>query len=159
MNFRKWDLKKDYPTIIEWCKKRNWDLPIPKKLLASEGIVVEEDSMICVAMLYVDKESGFSYMYGIFSDPDASKIKLFKAMKICVDEMINLAKSKKLNFLYTTTGETALHRLYEKHSELKNCEDNLKSYVINLDREEYNDLDWISGDRLDNLWEKNGQGT
>ena len=80
-------------------------------------------------------------------------------MKLCVDEMINLAKSKKLNFLYTTTGETALHRLYEKHSKLKNCEDNLKSYVINLDREEYNDLDWISGDRLDNLWEKNGQGT
>ena len=156
MNFRKWNLKKDYPIIIEWCKKRNWDLPIPKELLASEGIVVEEDQIICAAVLYIDQESGFSYMYGIFSDPGTSKIKLFRAMKICVDEMINLAKSKKLNFLYTTTGETALHRLYENHSELKNCEDNLKSYVINLDREEYNDLDWISEDRPDNLWEKNG---
>ena len=156
MNFRKWNLKKDYPIIIEWCKKRKWDLPIPKKLLASEGIVVEEDQIICAAVLYIDQESGFSYMYGIFSDPGTSKIKLFRAMKICIDEMVNLAKSKKLKFLYTTTGETALHRLYEKHSKLKNCEDNLKSYVINLDREEYNDLDWISEDRPDNLWEKNG---
>ena len=88
MNFRKWNLKKDYPIIIEWCKKRKWDLPIPQKLLASEGIVVEEDSLLCVAVLYIDKESGFSYMYGIFSDPDANKIKLFRAMKLCVDEMI-----------------------------------------------------------------------
>ena len=157
MNFRKWNGKKDYPTIVEWCNKRDWDLPIPKELLASEGIVVEEDSMICVAVLYIDKESGFSYMYGIFSNPDVGKIKLFKAMKVCIDEMINLAKSKKLNFLYTTTGETALHQLYEKHSKLKKCEDNLKSYVIRLDEEKYNNLDWISEDRPDNLWGKNGK--
>ena len=151
MNFRKWNLKKDYPTIVEWCKKRKWDLPIPKELLASEGIIVEEDQTICAAVLYIDKESGFSFMYGIFSDPDAGKMKLFKAMKICVDEIITLAKSKKLNFLYTLTGETALHQLYEKHSDLKKCEENLKSYVINLDKKKYNDLDWISEDRSDNL--------
>ena len=157
MQTRKWNIKKDYPFISDWCKKRNWDLPIPKELLASEGIVVEEDQIICAAVLYIDQESGFSYMYGIFSDPGTSKIKLFRAMKICIDEMVNLAKSKKLKFLYTTTGETALHRLYEKHSKLKNCEDNLKSYVIRLDEEKYNDLDWISEDRPDNLWGKNGK--
>ena len=152
MKFRKWNVKKDYPVISEWCKKRNWDLPIPKELLAFKGIVVEEEKIICAAVLYTDKETGFGYMYGIFSDPEVNKIKLFKAMKVCINEIINLARNKKLKFLYTTTGEKALHRLYEKHSDMKHCEDNLKSYVINLDKEKYADLDWISENRPDNLW-------
>ena len=35
---------------------------------------------------------------------------------------------------------------------MKHCESNLKSYIINLDKEKYNDLDWISENRVDNLW-------
>ena len=65
MKFRKWNVKKDYPVISEWCKKRNWDLPIPKELLAFKGIVVEEEKIICAAVLYTDKETGFAGLYGI----------------------------------------------------------------------------------------------
>ena len=75
MNFRKWNLKKDYPTIVEWCNKRDWDLPIPKELLASEGIVVEDEYMICVAVLYTDKESGFASSIGFLYCSNASLMK------------------------------------------------------------------------------------
>ena len=37
---------------------------------------------------------------------------------------------------------------------MKHCEDNLKSYVINLDKEKYADLDWISENRPDYKLEK-----
>ena len=156
MNVRKWDLKKDYPTIIEWCKKNRWDIAFPEGVLPPKGIVVEEKEMICAAGLYTDAGSILGFMYGIFSNPDVSKFKLFKAMKMCVDEIYKLAKEYNLGLIYTMTGEKALHRLYEDHLNMKCCENNLKSYIINLDKEKYNDLDWISENRPDNLWEKNG---
>ena len=155
MNVRKWDLKKDYPTIIEWCKKNRWDIAFPEGVLPPKGIVVEEKEMICAAGLYTDKGSTLGVMYGIFSNPDISKFKLFKAMKMCVNEIYKLAKENNLGLVYTVTGERALHRLYENHLNIKGCENNLKSYIINLDEEKYNDLDWISEDRPDNLWTKN----
>ena len=160
MNVRKWDLKKDYAVICEWCKKNRWDITFPKGVLPPKGIVVEEEEeeeMICAAGLYTDEGSILGFMYGIFSNPDVSKLKLFKAMKMCVDEIYKLAKENNLGLVYTVTGEKTLHRLYEKHLNIKCCENSLKSYIINLDEEKYNDLDWISEDRPDNLWGKNGQ--
>ena len=91
-------------------------------------------------------------MYGIFSNPKINKIKLFKAMKLCVNEIKQLAKNNGIEILFTVTSEKVLQRLYEKHLDIKHCESNLKSYIINLDKEKYNDLDWISENRADNLW-------
>ena len=152
MQVRKWDLKKDYPVICEWCKKHRWDLPFPEGVLPPKGIVVEEKEIICAAGLYIDKASILGFMYGIFSDPDTSKLKLFKAMKLCVNEIYKLAKECNLGLVYTMTGEKALHKLYENHLNIKCCENNLKSYIINLDEKKYADLDWISENRPDNLW-------
>ena len=157
MNVRKWDLKKDYAVICEWCKKNRWDIAFPEGVLPPKGIVVEEKEMICAAGLYTDEGSILGFMYGIFSNPDVSKLKLFKAMKMCVDEIYKLAKENNLGLVYTVTGEKTLHRLYERHLNIKCCENYLKSYIINHDEEKYNDFDWISEDRPDNLWGKNGK--
>ena len=91
-------------------------------------------------------------MYGVFSYPDINKIRLFKAMKMCVDEIYKLAKEYNLGLIYTMTREKTLHRLYENHLNMKRCESDLKSYIINLDKKKYADLDWISENRPDNLW-------
>ena len=152
MYSRKWDLESDYSIICQWCKEFNWDLPIPKDILPPNGIVITDNDPICIAFLYKDQYSKFGFMYGIFSNPKISKIKLFRAMKLCVNEIKQLAKNNGIKIIYTVTGEKVLQRLYEKHLDIKYCESNIKSYIINLDKEKYNDLDWISENRADNLW-------
>ena len=152
MYSRKWDLESDYSVICQWCKEFNWDLPVPKDVLPPNGIVITDNDPICIAFLYKDQYSKFGFMYGIFSNPKTSKIKLFRAMKLCVNEIKQLAKNNGIKIIYTVTGEKVLQRLYEKHLDIKYCESNIKSYIINLDKEKYNDLDWISENRADNLW-------
>jgi|TARA_B100002003_G_scaffold172407_1_gene160369 hypothetical protein len=152
MYSRKWDLESDYSVICQWCKEFNWDLPVPKDVLPPNGIVITDNDPICIAFLYKDQYSKFGFMYGIFSNPKISKIKLFRAMKLCVNEIKQLAKNNGIKIIYTVTGEKVLQRLYEKHLDIKYCESNIKSYIINLDKEKYNDLDWISENRADNLW-------
>ena len=144
MQVRKWDLKKDYPVICEWCKKHRWDLPFPEGVLPPKGIVVEEKEMICAAGLYIDKQSKFGYMYGIFSRPRTGKIKLFKAMKMCVEGIKKQATKNKLSLVYTITGENALHKLYGKHMGIKMCENNINSYIMDVQKNKYKNLDWIS---------------
>ena len=144
MQARKWDLDKDYPILSDWCKKRNWDTPMPKEVLPVRGVVIEDSikQVICAAGLYIDKESKFGYMYGIFSRPKTGKIKLFKAMKMCVEEIKKQAIKNKLSFVYTITGENALHKLYGKHMGMHLCENNINSYIMDLKNN--NNLDWIS---------------
>ena len=140
MNKRRWQLNKDYPTLEHWFKLHKWDSPIPKNILPELGIIIED---ICAAGLYTDKSSKLGYIYGIFSNPKIPKIKLFKSMLLCLNEIKTLAKELNLNFLYTTTAESSLHKLYTKILKINNCESNLKAYIIDLNNSNIN-LDWIS---------------
>jgi len=148
MNSRRWHLNEDYPTLERWFKLHKWDSPIPKNILPELGIIIED---ICAAGLYTDKSSKLGYMYGIFSNPKIPKIKLFKSMLLCLNEIKTLAKELNLNFLYTTTAESSLHKLYTKILKINNCESNLKAYIIDLNNSNIN-LDWIS----ENKETKNG---
>ena len=142
MQVKKWNLTKDYSTISKWCKQHKWDLSIPKEMLPPLGVMVSEKEKICAAGLYVDKKAKFGFMYGLFSNPKTGKIKLFKAMKLCVDEIKKQAIKNKLSFVYTITGENALHKLYSKHMGMHLCENNINSYIMDLKNN--NNLDWIS---------------
>jgi len=144
MQIKKWDLSKDYPIISKWCKDRKWDLSIPKEMLPPLGIIVSDVKKICAAGLYIDKKAKFGFMYGLFSNPKIGKIKLFKAMKLCIQEIEKQAIKNKLGLVYTITGESSLDKLYTKHMGMITCENNVKSYVINLNKNKYKNLDWIS---------------
>ena len=140
MNKRRWQLNKDYPTLEYWFKLHKWDSPIPKNILPERGVIIED---ICAAGLYTDTSSKLGFMYGIFSNPNIPKIKLFKAMKICFNEINKIANELNLNYIYTVTAEKSLHKLYNKILKLNNCESNLKAYIIDLNKLN-NNLDWIS---------------
>ena len=142
MQVRKWNVKKDYPSILKWCNQRDWDSPIPQETLPAVGVMVTDREDICAAGLFVDKTSKLGFMWGIFSNPKTSKIKLFKAMKMCVEEIKKQAIKNKLSFVYTITGEKALHKLYGKHIGMHLCESNINSYIMNLKNNK--NLDWIS---------------
>ena len=142
MQVRKWNVKKDYPSILKWCNQRDWDSPIPQETLPAIGVIVTDKEDICAAGLFVDKTSKLGFMWGIFSNTKTSKIKLFKAMKMCVEEIKKQATKNKLSFVYTITGEKALHKLYGKHIGMHLCESNINSYIMNLKNNK--NLDWIS---------------
>ena len=105
------------------------------------GIVIDQDP-ICAAGLFVDKTSKLGFMWGIFSNPKTGKIKLFKAMKMCVEGIKKQAIKNKLSFVYTITGENALHKLYGKHMGMHLCENNINSYIMSFKNNK--NLDWIS---------------
>jgi len=144
MQSRKWNLTKDYSVISKWCKAHKWDLAIPKEMLPLQGVMVLEKENICAAGLYIDKKAKFGFMYGLFSNPKTSKIKLFKAMKMCLQEIENQALKNKLGLVYTITGEASLDKLYTKYMGMQPCENKVKSYVMNLNKKKYKNLDWIS---------------
>ena len=144
MQSKKWNLKKDYSVISKWCKEHKWDLAIPKEMLPPLGIIISEQDNICAAGLYIDKKAKFGFMYGVFSNPKINKLKLFKAMKMCMQEIKKQAIKNKLGLVYTITGEPALDKLYTKYMSMQICENTVKSYVMNLNKTKYKNLDWIS---------------
>ena len=144
MQARKWNVKKDYPFISEWCKQRDWDSSIPQEILPAVGVIVVDQDPICAAGLFVDKTSKLGFMWGIFSNPKTGKIKLFKAMKMSVEGIKKQATKNKLSVVYTITGENALHKLYGKHMGIKMCENNINSYIMDVQKNKYKNLDWIS---------------
>ena len=46
MNYRFWNLDKDYSILEGWCKERNWESNIPKEMLPPQGIIVEDKDTI-----------------------------------------------------------------------------------------------------------------
>jgi|TARA_Y100000310_G_scaffold239614_1_gene243292 hypothetical protein len=144
MKYRFWNLDKDYTILEEWCKERNWESNIPKEMLPPQGIIVEDEDNICALGLYLNEKVKFGYMYGIFSNPKISKIKLYRAMKLSLEAVKELAHSKGIEIIITHTAEKALEKLYTKYGDMKLVEQNVNQYIMNLNKNKYKNLDWIS---------------
>ncbi len=144
MKYRLWNLDQDYPILEKWCKARNWESKIPKEMLPPQGIIVEDKQPICALGLYLNEQVKFGYMYGIFSNPDIGKMTLFKAMKMSLRAVKELASSKNIEMIITHTAEKALEKLYTNHGDMELVENNVNQYVMNLNKEKYKNLDWIS---------------
>ena len=144
MKYRFWNLDKDYTILEKWCKERNWESNIPKEMLPPQGIIVEDEDNICALGLYLNEKVKFGYMYGIFSNPKISKIKLYRAMKLSLEAVKELAHSKGIEIIITHTAEKALEKLYTKYGDMKLVEQNVNQYIMNLNKDKYINLDWIS---------------
>ena len=146
MKYRVWDLDQDYPILEKWCKEHEFDSVMPKEMLPPQGIIVEDEEPICALGLYLNPEVKFGYMYGIFSNPATGKIKLFKAMKMSLQGVKELAKTVGVELIITHTAEKALEKLYTRHGDMKLVEKNVNQYIMNLNEEKYENLHWISDD-------------
>ncbi len=144
MKYRFWNLDKDYTILEEWCKERNWESSIPKEMLPPQGIIIEDKDPICALGLYLNEKVKFGYMYGIFSNPQIGKMKLYRAMKMSLEAVRELASKKGIEIIITHTAEKALETLYTKHGNMKLVEENVNQYIMNLNEEKYKNLDWIS---------------
>jgi len=151
MKYRVWNLDQDYPILENWCKERKWQSEIPKEMLPPQGIIVEDEEPICALGLYLNEKVKFGYMYGIFSNPKIGKVTLFKAMKMSLQGVKELASTNGIEVIITHTAEEALEKLYTRHGDMELVEKNVNQYIMNLNKEKYKDLDWISSEEISKI--------
>lgn len=146
MQHRKWDREKDYDTLVSWWKA--WEFGVvPRECLPPDGIMVEEDGRpLCAGGLYIGLGTDFAFMEWIVTDKHAEAKKVHQALRICIDKLIDLGKSKGMKLIYTATKEQALQKRYEKYHNLVLTESDVKTFVRDLDGKYLNDLTWISDD-------------
>jgi hypothetical protein len=146
MQDRTWNRDTDYVTLVEWWKQ--WEFGVvPKECLPPDGIVVEDNGTpICAGGLYIGEGTQFAFMEWIVTDKNVDARRTHTALKMCIDSIINLAKSKGIKLVYTATKEQALHKRYTKYHDMVLTETNVKTFLRDLDGSYSEDLAWISDD-------------
>ena len=146
MQDRSWNRDEDYATLVKWWKQ--WEFGVvPKECLPPDGIVVEDNGTpICAGGLYIGEGTQFAFMEWIVTDKNADARRTHTALKMCIDSIMDLAKSKGIKLVYTATKEQALHKRYTKYHDMVLTETNVKTFLRDLDGSYSEDLAWISDD-------------
>ena len=146
MQGRNWDRDKDYDTLVSWWTQ--WEFGIvPKECLPPDGIIVEDEGVpICAGGLYIGVGTQFAFMEWIVTNKNADNRKVHKALHLCIEAILNMAKEKGMKLVYTATKEQALHKRYKKYHNMVLTESNVKTFLRDLDGKYIKDLTWISDD-------------
>ena len=146
MQDRSWNRDEDYATLVKWWKQ--WEFGVvPKECLPPDGIIVEDNGTpICAGGLYIGEGTQFAFMEWIVTDKNADARRTHTALKMCIDRIMDLAKSKGIKLVYTATKEQALHKRYTKYHDMVLTETNVKTFLRDLDGSYSEDLAWISDD-------------
>jgi hypothetical protein len=102
----------------------------------------------------------FAFMEWVVADKDANKRQLHRALKICVDAIFELARSKGMQLVFTTTSEGALQKRYIKYHGMNLTENHVKTFLKDLTKDEHytsKSLDWISDDTQINIQRTNNK--
>ena len=146
MQVRQWDRDKDYDTLVKWWN--DWEFGVvPKECLPPAGVIVEKNSKpICAGGLYIGEGTQFAFMEWIVADKQADLRSVHKALQLCIDSIMQMAKDKGIKLVYTATKEQALHKRYQKYHQMVLTESNVKTFLRDLDGKYTKNLDWISDD-------------
>ena len=146
MRVRFWDRDSDYDTLVKWWN--DWEFGVvPKECLPPDGIMVEEQGTpVCAGGLYIGEGTQFGFMEWIVTDKQADQRLVHRALKKCIDSIMQFAIDKGLKLVYTATKEQALHKRYQKYHQMVLTESNVKTFLRDLDGSYSQDLTWISDD-------------
>ena len=146
MLVRFWDRDRDYDTLVKWWN--DWEFGVvPKECLPPDGIIVEEEGTpVCAGGLYIGEGTQFGFMEWIVTDKHADQRLVHRALKKCIDSIMQFARDKGLKLVYTATKEQALHKRYQKYHQMVLTESNVKTFLRDLDGSYSRDLTWISDD-------------
>jgi len=146
MRVRFWDRDRDYDTLVKWWN--DWQFGVvPKECLPPDGIMVEEEGTpVCAGGLYIGEGTQFGFMEWIVTDKHADQRLVHRALKKCIDSIMQFAQDRGLKLVYTATKEQALHKRYQKYHQMVLTESNVKTFLRDLDGSYSQDLTWISDD-------------
>jgi len=83
-------------------------------------------------------------MEWIVADKEQNTRVLHKALTLCIDQIMELAKAKGMRLVYTATKEESLHKRYVKYHHMHLTESNVKTFLRDFDGSYSKDLEWIS---------------
>ena len=146
MRVRFWDRDQDYDTLVKWWN--DWEFGVvPRECLPPDGIMVEEEGTpVCAGGLYIGEGTQFGFMEWIVTDKQADQRLVHRALKKCIDSIMQFAQDRGLKLVYTATKEQALHKRYQKYHQMVLTESNVKTFLRDLDGSYSRDLTWISDD-------------
>ena len=143
---RNWNRDTDYGTLVSWWQQ--WEFGVvPKECLPPDGIMIEyEGKPICAGGLYIGVGTQFAFMEWIVTDKQADARSVHKALKLCIESIMDLAKSKGMKLVYTATKEQALQKRYQKYHKMLLTESDVKTFLRDFTGKYTEDLTWISDD-------------
>lgn len=103
----------DYPTLLTWWEGHEV-AAIPKGLLPSLGVVIEDDKgPILAAWLYRDADGKLGWIAWTVSRPGSPGRSVYRAVKQMLGAMEELAKEFKIPLLYAQLMQPGLRRVFE----------------------------------------------
>jgi hypothetical protein len=147
MKSRLWNLDKDYNYLVKWWEQYDFGT-VPKQCLPPEGIIVEDNNTpICAGGLYRCVNSNFGVMEWIVADKFAPLKITHKALNLCIQELLLLAKQYKIELVYSMTANKSLHKRYTKYHNMKLVEEHVKTFLSDLSGK-YDNLEWITSEEI-----------
>ena len=147
MKSRLWNLDKDYNYLVKWWGQYDFGT-VPKQCLPPEGIIVEDNNIpICAGGLYSCTGTTFGFLEWIVADKFAPLKVTHKALNLCIQELLSLAKKNKIELVYSMTANKSLHKRYVKYHNMKLVEENVKTFVSDLNNK-YDNLEWITSEEI-----------
>tara|TARA_B100000214_G_C23961026_1_gene625270 strand:- start:619 stop:1083 length:465 start_codon:yes stop_codon:yes gene_type:complete len=146
MKCRPYNRDTDYETLVEWWKQ--WEFGVvPKDMLPVDGIMVVDEKPICFGGIYfLGPNTSLALMEWVVTDKNSDLKTRHKALKMCINSVMDLARNKGIKLVYTMTKEKALQKRYVKYHNMVQTESGIKSFICDLDGKSSGDLTWISDD-------------
>ena len=90
--------------------------------------------------------TAFGLMEWVVTDKNSDLKVRHKALKMCIDSAMDLAKNRGAKLIYTITKEEALQKRYVKYNDMVLTESNVKTFLRDFDGSYSKDLTWLSDD-------------
>ena len=143
MKARKWNLDTDYKYLVEWWKQHEFGI-VPKNCLPPTGIIISQDNKpICAGGLYFTGTKIAFIEWIVVNKKTGLKI-THNALKLCIEELIKMAKKNNIDLLYTVTADKSLQKRFIKYHGLSVAEKKATTFMKNISKKNYADLDWIT---------------
>tara|TARA_R110000765_G_scaffold367733_1_gene457849 strand:+ start:148 stop:585 length:438 start_codon:yes stop_codon:yes gene_type:complete len=141
MESRKWNLDTDYEYLVNWWEQYDFG-KVPKECLPPDGVIIEDKNPICAGGIYFGIGTKFAFMEWVIVDKKIGLKTAHKALNLCIEEIIKMAREKGVKLLYTATAQEALQKRYIKYHGMEMGEKSSMTFVKDLSNKQYKDLDF-----------------
>lgn len=100
---RELNKSKDYGTVSQWWKAREWPI-IPLEYLPNHGLIIDN---YCAGFVY-NTDSAIAWIEFIVSNPNSDKVKRSQAMDILIDSLIGKARILGAKCVFTSSNNEKL---------------------------------------------------
>ena len=141
MHARKWNLDTDYEYLVNWWEQYDFG-KVPKECLPPDGVIIEDKNPICAGGIYFGIGTKFAFMEWVIVDKKIGLKTAHKALNLCIEEIIKMAREKGVKLLYTATAQEALQKRYVRYHGMEIGEKSSMTFVKDLSNKQYKDLDF-----------------